>query len=291
MERKERIAIGLAILAAVFYAINIPCSKALLANTPPTMMAAFLYIGAGIGMGVMMLARRESRFRGREESLTRKDLPYTVAMVVLDIIAPILMMFGLKTAIAANASLLNNFEIVATALIAMLFFHERVGRTLWIAIGFVTVASILLTLEGSGALAFNSGSLLVLGATICWGLENNCTRQIADKDPMEIVTIKGFGSGIGALVIALCIGESLPSAHTILIIALLGYVSYGLSIYVYTYAQRVIGAARTSTYYAVAPFIGSALSIIFLGERMTLLFCVALVLMAIGAWLAATESL
>lgn len=287
MEHKERFSIGLAILAAVFYAINIPCSKALLADTPPTMMATFLYIGAGVGMGAMMLARKKSRFKGREENLTRKDLPYTIAMVVLDIIAPILMMFGLKTAIAANASLLNNFEIVATALIAMLFFHERVGRTLWIAIAFVTVASILLTLGGSGAFSFNVGSLLVLGVTCCWGLENNCTRQIADKDPMEIVTIKGFGSGIGALVIALCIGEQFPTFHRILMICLLGYVSYGLSIYVYTYAQRVIGAARTSTYYAVAPFIGSALSIIFLGEQITLLFCVALTLMAIGAWLAA----
>lgn len=286
---KEHITIGLAILAAVLYAINVPCSKALLANTPPTMMAAFLYIGAGIGMGIMMLARKESRFKGREENLTRKDLPYTVAMVVLDIAAPILMMFGLKTAIAANASLLNNFEIVATALIAMLFFHERVGRTLWIAIAFVTAASILLTLEGSGALSFNVGSLLVLGATCCWGLENNCTRQIADKDPMEIVTIKGFGSGLGALVIALCIGEPFPSIHTIILIALLGYVSYGLSIYVYTYAQRGIGAARTSTYYAVAPFIGAALSIVFLGESITPLFCIALLLMAIGAWLAAKD--
>lgn len=104
---------------------------------------------------------------------------------------------------------------------------------------------------------------------------------------MEIVTIKGFGSGLGALVIALCIGEAFPTIHTIILIALLGYVSYGLSIYVYTYAQRVMGAARTSTYYAVAPFIGSALSIIFLGEQITLLFCIALALMAIGAWFAA----
>ncbi len=52
------------------------------------------------------------------------------------------------------------------------------------------------------ALNFSRGSLLVIGATVCWGLENNCTRQIADRDPMEIVTIKGFGSGLGALAIA-----------------------------------------------------------------------------------------
>lgn len=285
-KRTERIAIGFALLAAALYAINVPCSKALLTIASPTMMASFLYIGAGAGMGIMMLIRKMTKHKVKEKELTRADVPYTVAMVVLDIAAPILMMFGLKTANAANASLLNNFEIVATALIAMLFFHEKVGRLLWIAIAFVTTASVLLTLDGSGALSFNIGSLLVICATICWGLENNCTRQIANKDPMEIVTIKGFGSGLGALIIAMCIGEGFPPITAIVLITLLGYVSYGLSIYVYTYAQRGIGAARTSTYYAVSPFIGVILSIIFLGESITPMFCVSIILMAVGVWFA-----
>lgn len=286
MKYNSRFAIGLAILAAILYAINIPFSKVLLNSAPPTMMAAFLYLGAGIGMGTMMVARRQSRFKGREANLVRADLPFVVAMVVLDIAAPILLMVGLKHTIAANVSLLNNFEIVATALIAMVFFHEKVGKTLWMAIGFVTSACMLLTVETDGALSFSIGSLLVIGATVCWGLENNCTRQIADKDPMQIVTIKGFGSGLGAFIIALVLGESLPNLSTLLLIAILGFVSYGLSIYVYTYAQRGIGAAKTSTYYAVAPFVGALLSIVFLGEQITPIFIVALVLMGIGAWLA-----
>jgi hypothetical protein len=164
-------------------------------------------------------------------------------MVVLDIAAPILMMYGLKTCSASNTSLLNNFEIVATALIALFFFGESVKRKLWIAIMLVTIASILLSLEDgnmSEALSFSQGSLLVLGATICWGLENNCTRQIADRDPMEIVTVKGFGSGLGALMIAVCVGSEFPTFQHIAIILLLGNGAYGLSIYFYTYAQRTI---------------------------------------------------
>ena len=211
-------------------------------------------------------------------------------MVVLDIIAPILMMYGLKTCSAANTSLLNNFEIVATALIALLFFSEAVGRRLWIAIALVTVASILLSLDDGGigeALTFSRGSLLVLGATVCWGLENNCTRQIADRDPMQIVTIKGFGSGLGALAIAFSIGEHLPQWRYLLILLLLGYVAYGLSIYFYTYAQRTIGAAKTSTYYALAPFIGALLSIVMLDEPITLMFVIASAIMAVGCWIAA----
>jgi drug/metabolite transporter (DMT)-like permease len=283
---RQNAAILLAVLAAVLYAVNIPLSKMFLANTPPTMVAAFLYIGAGIGMGTMMLARRRTPFKGREANLSRSDLPYTVAMVALDILAPILLMHGLRLATAANASLLNNFEIVATTLLAMLFFHEQVSRRLWLAVVFVTVASILLSVEGEGTWDFSLGSLLVLAATVCWGLENNCTRQIADKDPMEIVTVKGFGSGLGALCVAFVIGEQMPSFEALIGIGVLGFISYGLSIYVYTYAQRVIGAAKTSTYYAIAPFVGSFLSIVFLGEKVGLVFFIALALMAVGAWLA-----
>jgi len=289
-KKSKNVAIFLAILAAALYAISTPVSKMMLQVAPPTMIAAFLYLGAGIGVGTMMLVRFERKRPSTEERLHRRDIPYTVVMVALDIAAPILMMFGLKTCSAANTSLLNNFEIVATAIIALLFFGEAVGRRLWTAIAFVTAASILLSLDDGSigeALSFSKGSLLVLGATICWGLENNCTRQIADRDPMEIVTIKGFGSGLGALAIAFAVGESLPAWHHLAIILLLGYVAYGLSIYCYTYAQRTIGAAKTSTYYALAPFIGALLSILMLGEPVTPVFIIASIIMAAGCWIAA----
>jgi len=283
--RKNTTAILFAILAAALYAVSTPVSKVLLQNVPPTMVAAFLYLGAGVGMGSMMIGRKLTHARVHEEKLSRRDLPFTVAMVVLDIAAPILMMYGLRETAAANASLLNNFEIVATALIALLFFREKVSPRLWAAIGLVTGASILLSLDGSSAseaLRFSEGSLLVLGATVCWGLENNCTRQIAGKDPMEIVTVKGFGSGLGALCIAVAAGESFPSWGYIGILLALGFVAYGLSVFFYTYSQRSIGAARTSTYYAFAPFIGAFLSFVFLKEQLTAFYLAALALMIAG---------
>ena len=278
-----------AILAAALYAISTPVSKLLLQNVPPTMVAAFLYLGAGLGMGVMMLVRRRVSKTVKEERLTRSDVPYAAAMVALDIVAPILMMYGLRINSAANTALLNNFEIVATALIALMFFGEKVSGRLWAAIALVTVASILLSLDGtsaSEALRFSKGSLLVLGATVCWGLENNCTRRIADKDPMEIVTVKGFGSGLGALCIALSLGETFPMWRHLVILLLLGFVAYGLSIFFYTLAQRGIGAAKTSTYYALAPFLGAFLSVVVLGEPIGWVFIVATLVMATGCWLA-----
>ena len=233
MSCKFHKAIFHAVLAAALYAVSIPFSKLLLVEVPPTMLAAFLYIGAGIGMVVLGAVKKN---RG-EEPLRRSDIKYTVSMVVLDIVAPILLMLGLKFSPAANASLLNNFEIVATAVIALAVFGETVGKRLWTAIALITLSSILLTLDTAEGFSFSFGALLVLGATICWGIENNCTRQIADKDPLQIVMVKGLGSGLGALVVAWVIGERLVGAEWLLATMLLGFVAYGLSIYYYTYVS------------------------------------------------------
>ena len=213
------------------------------------------------------------------------DLLHTLGMVVLDIAAPIFLMIGLKRTTAANASLLNNFEIVATSLIALFIFKEKIGKRLWIAIGLITLSSILLSVEDASSFQFSFGSLFVLAACVCWGLENNCTRNLSHSDPLEIVVIKGFGSGIGSVIIGLVVGEALPLWSDILKILLLGFVAYGLSIYFYVYAQRDLGAAKTSAYYAVAPFIGVALSFIIFREIPGPLFFIALVIMIAGTWM------
>ena len=179
--------IVLALLAAVLYAINIPASKGLLGQVDPTFMAAFLYLGAGAGVGLTGVIRKTDR--AGEEPLTRGDLPYVLGMIVLDIAAPIFLMFGLKYGTSSNASLLGNFEIVATTLIALLVFQEKVTKRLWGAIALITVSSALLSVEGAGSFRFSVGSLLVLAATLCWGLENNCTRSISDKSTYQIVTL------------------------------------------------------------------------------------------------------
>ncbi len=282
---KMRKSVAFAVLAAALYALNAPASKLLLRNVPPTMMAAFLYLGAGLGMALTGLACGGAGRGQREARLTKKDLPYTLGMVALDIAAPILLMIGLTRTTAANASLLNNFEIVATSLIALLIFGEKIGKRLRLAIGLITLSSILLSVEDAGSLRFSVGSLFVLGACVCWGLENNCTRRLSKSDPLEIVVIKGFGSGIGSVIIGLAVGEPLPGWADILKIMALGYVAYGLSIYFYVRAQRDLGAAKTSADYAVAPFIGVLLSLVIFREIPGVLFFVALAVMLAGTWL------
>lgn len=288
--KKTHLATLFALLAAALYAINIPLSKLLLEEAPPTMMAAFLYLGAGIGMGIWWAMRRALGVGTPQEPLTRRELPYTVAMIVLDIAAPILLMCGITRTNSANVSLLNNFEIVATSLLALLLFHEVISRRLWLAIVLVTLASGILSFEGEGAFSLNEGSLLVLLACLCWGLENNCTRQISNKSAEEIVIFKGFGSGLGSLIIALTVGERLPAASTIGMILALGFVAYGLSIRCYILAQKDLGAAKTSAYYSIAPFLGVAFSMALLGERPGLSFYVALLVMVLATVLIARDT-
>ena len=286
MKKQYNPSILWAVLAAGLYALNAPVSKLLLEDISPAVMAALLYLGAGAGMLLLGWIRRGLGRGGAERHLTRKDLPYTVGMIVLDIAAPILLMMGLQTTTSANVSLLNNFEIVATSLIAWILFREAISRRLWLAIGLITLSSMILSFEDASSLDFSVGSLYVLLACVCWGFENNCTRMLSQSDPLEIVVVKGFGSGIGSLVIALGMGEPLPGPGSGMLALLVGFVAYGLSIFFYVYAQRKLGAARTSAYYAVAPFIGVALSLAIFRELPAPSFWAALALMLWGAYLA-----
>lgn len=276
-----------AILAAALYAINIPFSKLLLTRVQPTMMAAFLYLGAGIGLWIYGLLHREKE---KSEPLTKAELPYTLGMILLDIAAPILLMLGLVYTNSANASLLNNFEIVATSLIALLAFKEVLSRQLATAIGLVVLASVILGFEGTASFQFNTGSLLVLGAACCWGLENNCTRMLSSKSSIQITTVKGLCSGLGSLIIALVAGEQIPAFHWILAVLLLGFVAYGLSINFYIRAQKELGAAKTSAYYAIAPFLGVLFGIAILGERPAVQFYIGLGMMILATVLMVKDS-
>lgn len=289
MKNSRTAAIFYALAAALFYALNVPCSKLLLAHIPPTYMAALLYLGAGVGVGTLYLFR--IRTERREERLSREDLPYAVGMVVLDVAAPILLMTGVNLGSSSNASLLGNFEIAATTVIALAVFHETVSKRLWAAVALITLSSAVLTFEGGGSLRFSLGSLFVLGAAACWGLENNCTRSISEKSAYQIVTVKGLCSGGSSLAAALLLGERPPEPHYVPPAMLLGFVAYGLSIFTYVRAQRTLGAARTSAYYAAAPFLGALLSFLLLGEALSARYAAALLIMAAGTALVVRDTL
>jgi drug/metabolite transporter (DMT)-like permease len=288
--KKRVLAIIFAVLAAILYAINIPFSKLLLKDVQPTMMAAYLYLGAGLGIGVLSLFKKKVT-ASEKEKFEKKDFPFVFGMVILDIAAPIFLMFGVKNSSSSSASLLNNFEIVCTSLIALLIFKESISKKTWLAIILIAVSSFVLSFSDISSFKLSWGAVLVLLATLCWGLENNCTRKLANKNTFSIVIIKGIFSGLGSLIVALILRESFASLTSLVFALALGFVAYGLSIFFYVKAQGVIGAAKTSAYYSVAPFIGALLSFLIFKESLRATYFIALAIMVMGTALVVCDTL
>ncbi len=284
-------AIFYAILAAIFYSISTPLSKLFLDKIPPVTMAGLLYLGAGLGIGIVYLILKLRKKEMKEESLSIKDTPYIILMIVLDIVAPILLMLGIKLSNASIISLINNFEIVATSIIALVFFKEKISFKLWIGIILVVIASIILTIDLEDGFDFNISSILAILACCCWGLENNCTRKISDKNTYQIVIVKGLCCGISSLIVGIILKEQISNYLYVVYALIVGFIAYGLSIFLYVKAQNHLGAAKTSVYYSLAPFIGVTISIIIFLELPPYTFFIALLIMIVAIYFVAKDKM
>ena len=273
-----------AIVAAALFGASAPISKLLMGEIAPTLMASFLYLGSGIGLFLLRyLTSSDTRFSD-EARLTKNDWPWLIGAVLAGgIAAPIVLMFGLKNTPASTASLLLNFEGVATTVIAVVAFNEAVGKRIWMAVLLITTASILLSWDSSGQWGFSFGAIEVLSACVLWGIDNNFTRNVSAKDPLSIVTIKGLSAGTFSLILSVVYSFSFPSFKFVLFAMVLGFFSYGLSIVLFIRAMRELGSARTSALFETAPFVGVALSLFLFKESQGMLFFVSLPIMIFGA--------
>ncbi len=280
--------IGAAVLSALLYALSTPLSKLLLTEVSAGMLASLLYLGAGIGMGIWYGAQKLTGRADVQSDLQRSDFRYVLFMIILDIAAPLFFFYGLQASGAASAALLNNFELVSTALIALVLFHEPISGRLWLGILLITGASILLSLDGAesgAAFSFSASSLFIPAACVCWGLENNCTRMLSCRNSVEIVMVKGLFSGLGAGIVAMLLGETLPRIVPAVLTLLLGFGAYGVSIRLYVYAQRFLGAVRTGVYSATTPFFSAILCLFLFGDACSTRLIAAFFLMLAGVLL------
>lgn len=278
-----------ALLAAVFFGASAPISKVLLGDVPPVLMAAFLYLGSGTGIALVKLFQRLTAHQ-KEAGIRRPDVKWLAGAIISGgVLAPIVLMISLNITPASTASLLLNFEGVATTLIALFFFRESISRRALAAISAITLASIFLSTDFTTGFGFSLGALGVILACVLWGVDNNFTRNISAKDPLTIVAWKGLVAGTFSLLLGLLLGQQIPALNTALKILLLGFISYGLSTMLFIYSMRGLGAARTSALYGTAPLAGVALSFIIFRDPLTLMFGVAAILMVMGAYLLANE--
>jgi drug/metabolite transporter (DMT)-like permease len=280
--------VPLALGSAAFFGATPPLSKLLLDTVNPFMLAAILYLGAGIGLGLYSLVRGQTS-GSQEAPLTAKDMPWlALAIGMGGVIGPVLLMFGLTLTTASSSSLLLNLEGLATMGIAWLVYRENVDRRLFLGALAILAGAALLSWEGQGV-AFNMGALLVAGACLAWGLDNNFTRKISATDPVTIAMLKGLVAGVVNLGLGFLTGAALPEFSVMFWAGTLGLFGIGVSLVMFIFALRHLGTARTGAYYSLAPFIGAVLAITVLGEPLTLKLLIAAALMALGLWLHLSE--
>lgn len=280
--------IGLAALAAALFGATAPLLKDASRDVDALSAAAFLYLGAG----GFALAVRSWRASARTDAgLTRADLPRVLLVAVLGGIAgPALLVRGLATTNAIRASLLLTLEAPFTVILAAAFFAEHVSRRVWFAAACITVGAALLAHPGlAGGATF--GDLFVGLACLAWALDNTVSRALADRDPIAVVAAKGLvGGALSLAVTVLAHSHSLSiTASSAARLLILGAVGYGLSLQLYLRAQRIVGAARTASVFAAAPFVGVIVALATGAPWPGPSLALAGGLMAVGIWLHVTE--
>jgi drug/metabolite transporter (DMT)-like permease len=283
---------ALAIAAAVLFGASVPVSKRLLGEgIQPQLLAGIYYLGSGLGLALLKLfthLRERDRGGNPEAPLRRRDLPRLAAAVILGgMVAPALLMLGLKSTSASGASLLLNLEGVATMLLAWIVFHEHVDR--WLVFGALAIVGGAVLLSWGGALKVDAGALLIAGACLCWGIDNNLTRALSGADPVQIALIKGVAAGGTNVAIALSQHARAP-LWTLAAGAAVGFLAYGISLVLFVRALRFLGAARTSAYFSTAPFVGAIIAVPMFMEPVTARLLGAALLMAVGLYLHLRES-
>ena len=285
-------AVALALLSAGLFGLSTPAAKLLLSAVDPAILAGLLYCGAGVGVAILRRLRTPLRSSGSHEAaLEAKDIPWLGGAIVAGgIVGPVLLMLGLARTDAATASLLLTLEGVATALLAWFAFHEHFDRR--IAAGMVCLIAGAMTLSWSGTPSISGliGPIAIAGACIAWGLDNNLTRKVSLADPLQIVELKGLIAGPVNLLLGLWAGGTIPSASTMVLAGLVGFLGYGVSLVCFVLALRSLGTARTGAYFSTAPFVGAVAAILILREPFSLQLAAAGVLMGIGVWLHLTET-
>ena len=280
----------MALASAVLFGASTPFAKLLLGQgVSPWLLAGILYLGSGIGLAAVQFVRWLASTPQTEAPLRGRDLPW-LGLVVLSggVAGPVLLMFGLARTPATSASLLLNLEGLATMIIAWTVFRENVDRRILAGAGCILAGALLLSWQGEWS-SVGWGAVLIAGACLSWGIDNNLTRKLSSADPVQIASVKGLVAGGVNLALALLAGAQFPTTSAVAGAACLGFLSYGVSLVLFVFALRHLGSARTGAYFSTAPFIGAILAFVLLSEPLSIRLAAAAILMGIGLYLHLVE--
>lgn len=286
----------LAVGAAAAFALSIPLGKWLLGETSPFTLAGLLYLGAGISLTAYRRVAGEGkrapgeRVSSEPPSARRRGTVFLAAAIASGgVVAPLLLFWGLVTTPAVVASLLLSLEVLLTALLAGLFFREHVAIQVWGAVVLMAAGAVVLGWSGDGW-AWSRGAGAIALATLFWALDNNLTREVSGYSATQVAQIKGLLAGTVNLAIGLALSNRLPTLTAVLMAGMVGAVSYGLSLVLFVRALRLLGSARTGSYFASAPLIAGVLSVALFREAPNIRLVGAFVLVGLAGVLMATET-
>jgi drug/metabolite transporter (DMT)-like permease len=279
-----------ALAAAALFGVTVPLAKILSSGLAPGMLAGLLYLGSGIGLSFVMVAKNRKL---AWPALSRGETGWLAGAIATGgVLGPALFIFGLTRIAATLASLLLNFEAAFTAALAWFVFREHAGGRIVLGMALIVLGGILLAMPGP-AVAFgwqdSAGAGAVVAACFCWGLDNNFTRHVASADALFVASAKGVVAGTTNLVLALCLGAAFPPPGTAAAAMLVGWFGYGISLVLFVVALRGLGSARTGAYFATAPFIGALVAVATLHEPVAASYWLAAAAMAAGVWLHVSE--
>ncbi len=242
---------ALAVLAAAAFGATAPFVASASASVGPFAASAVLYGGASLAALL---------FGGRPR--TGRMLSIALPMVLAGaVVAPACFVWGLSRVGATTGSLLLNLEAVFTVLLARAVHRELITRRVGLALFVLTLGGLLAALDGRRDTHLDPlGALAIVVATAAWGLDNVLARKLGDQPPLDLVALKGLLGASVSAVVALVVGDAWPGTRELALLGLAGAIGYGLSLRLYLAAQSHMGAGRTGSVFAVAPFVGAALA-------------------------------
>lgn len=280
-----------ALAAALLFGASTPFAKIFLRDINVWSLAGILYLGAGVGLLILFLIRPFIGFKTNSPSpLRRGDWTWLASSTVFGgILAPLLLMNGLARTEASAASLLLNLETVFTVALAWFVFMEPFyRRVLW---GMILILSgaVLLSWPDHVVVIRFWGPALVVASCLCWAIDNNVTRKIAEKDPLQIAMMKSLAAGATNVSLAVVWHVPFPKAPVLWAAGTMGFFCYGVSLCCFILSLRHLGTSRTSAVFSLAPFVGAGLSALVLAEPFSARLWGAGLLMGLGLWLYLTE--
>jgi len=272
----------LATLSAVLFGISPVLCKLVIGEMSPVLLAGLLYLGSGIGLSFVLLRQRINIIHETRSISRLHRFKLLGAVLAGGIIAPVCLVYGIKYGKASEVTLLLNLETVATTIIAWLIFKEQVSRYVWAGKVLIVLAASFIILKSSEGLVFSASGILVVLACIFWGIDNNLTRDVDELPATALAAIKGYCAGLFNIILAAVLGFGTIDLHQVGWALLIGAFSYGASLVLFIGALRKIGSARSSTYFAIGPFIGVLSALVLLREQTPPFFWFATALMLAG---------